>query len=239
MSAKYIRRKKAKEITEKEFTDSQRYSFDLEEVLCKDYVYILDAMDMEGYDYDDTSTDIFKELVYENKVVGYVTYLITEYGLELIETYVMKEFRGKNIFDELKYQLDKGNKVTIHNPKIALVKSLIKCNLASKISDNIVISQIFFEADRYQLKHKVDSADTFLSFIYDLEKGSVLLMDDDYPLNCTRPNRTDKEKFNLKDDITDKYLEKVHDFLLKTLDETRIHKLDTPALESPFKILII
>ena len=54
-----IHRKQAKTITETEFKSKRKdLVFDLEYVLCKDYVYILDSMDMEDFDYDDTSIDI-------------------------------------------------------------------------------------------------------------------------------------------------------------------------------------
>ena len=58
-----IHRKQAKTITENEFNSKRKdLIFDLEDILCKDYVYILDSMDMEDYDYDDTSIDIFRNL---------------------------------------------------------------------------------------------------------------------------------------------------------------------------------
>ena len=58
-----IYRKQAKTITENEFKSKRKdLIFNLEYILCKDYVYILDSMDMEDYDYDDTSIYILRNL---------------------------------------------------------------------------------------------------------------------------------------------------------------------------------
>ena len=62
-----IRRKQAKTITSEEYLSKQTeyiLDCDIEDILCGDYVYLLDSMDMEDFEFNDTSFDIFKEIVY-------------------------------------------------------------------------------------------------------------------------------------------------------------------------------
>ena len=95
-----IHRKQAKTITPEEILSQlPKYvvSCDIEDILCKDYVYLLDSMDMENFEYEDTSFDVFKEIVYKNKVVGFVSYFNQDDILVLMESYIMPEYRNNNL----------------------------------------------------------------------------------------------------------------------------------------------
>ena len=67
---KYISRKKAKRI----IADSIFKIGFLEDTLKKDYPYILDAINKEDCFLMGDMYQIFKELIYDNKVVGFATY---------------------------------------------------------------------------------------------------------------------------------------------------------------------
>ena len=204
-----IRRKQAKTITNEEFLSERKdiFSCDIEDVLCKDYVYILDSMDMEGFEYDDTSFDIFKEIVCESKVVGYVSYMEDEDKLLLMEAYVMPEYRNNNLlYDEI----SSIDSLAINMPKISLVKALIDCNIATELSDGIVVSEIPFSVSSFDLVKDVEGSE-YYSYVYDLKNGCVLLLEK--PFNYSEPNRSDMQKYNLNKDINDDYLDNAHDIV--------------------------
>ena len=203
-----ITRKQAKIITNDEFlakTENNVFSCDIEDVLCGDYAYLLDSMDREGFEYEDTSFDVFKEIVFKNKVVGFVSYMNERNGSLLMEIYVMSEYRGNNLlYDEIS---SKDN-LKIHNPKISIVKSLIECGMAYELSEGIVISKIPFNALFFQLP-SYSFFDNYYSYVYDLNNGSVLFLDKEIFFNCSRPNRCDISKYNLSDIVDEDYLNKV------------------------------
>ena len=203
-----IRRKQAKIITNEEFLSKRNdiLSCDIEDVLCKDYVYILDSMDMEDFEYEDTSFDIFKEIVYENKVVGFVSYMEEEDNLLLMEAYVMPEYRNNNL---LYNEISSKDNLAINMPKISLVKALIDYNIATELSENIVVSEIPFCVSSFDLNKDVDGID-YYSYVYDLKNGSVLLLETPKSFNYSSPNRSDKKKYNLKNTLNEDYLNKAH-----------------------------
>lgn len=206
-------RKQAKIITNEEFLSGRDdiSSCDIENVLCGDYVYLLDSMDMEDFEYDDTSFDIFKEIVYENKVVGFVSYMQEENHLLLMEMYVMPEYRNNNL---LCREISSNDNVMINMPKTSLVKSLIKCNLACELSDGIVVSEIPFSVSSYDLNGDVEASE-YYCHVYDLNNASVLLLEDPSCFNYSRPTRSDKKKHGLKCDIDDEYLSKAREIVCK------------------------
>ena len=209
-----IRRKQAKTITQEEFLSKKNnvFSCDIEDILCADYVYILDSMDMEDFEYDDTSFDIFKELVFKNKVVGFVSYMDSKNSLTLMESYVMPEYRNNNLlYDEIS---SKDNLV-INVAKISLVKALIKCSLAIELSDSIVVSKIPFSVSTFDLNNREDAYDftEYLSYVYDLNNGSVLLLENPESFNYSKPRRSDEKKYDLKGDISDDYLNKAREIV--------------------------
>ena len=209
-----LTRKQAKIITAYEFLAKKEgniVSCDIEDVLCGDYVYILDSMDMEEFDYEDTSFDVFKEIVFKEKVVGFVSYMDDKNGPLLMEIYVMPEYRGNNLLYE---EISSKDNLKIHNPKIGVVKSLINCDMAYELDGGIVISKIPFDALFYQLP-KDYSFDSYYSYIYDLNHGSVLFLDKDVFFNCSTPNKCDISRYNLIENIDEDYLNKVCEIVSK------------------------
>lgn len=190
------RRKQAKTITKEEFLSKRNdiFNCDLEDILCAEYVYILDAMDMEDFEYDDTSLDIFREIVHEGKVVGYASYMKEDYGLLLMEFYVMPEYRGNGL---LCREISSMDNLSICLPKISMVKALINCDMARELSDGIVVSEIPFNVSSFDLERDADKSEYF-SHVYDLKSGCVLLVENPESFNYSSPARTDKLRRKLE-----------------------------------------
>ncbi len=206
------RRKHAKTITYDEFLSKRKDVFDcdIEDVLCKDYVYLLDSMDMEDFEYYDTSFDIFKEIVYKNKVVGFVSYMDEgENGLKLMEAYVMQEYRNNNLlYDEI----SSVDKLSISQSKISFVKDLIESGIAEELDGGIVVSEIPFNVSSYELKKDFNMGN-YYSHVYDLNNGSVLILENAEEVNYSKSNWKDKKKYDLKDSIDDDYLTKAREIV--------------------------
>ena len=203
-----IKRSKAKIITDEDYLKTQpKYivSCDIEDILCKDYVYILDAMDMEDYEYQDSSFNIFKELVFKGKVVGFVSYFEYRDTLCLMEAYVMPEFRGNNIIAD---EISSVENLIIYNPRIAIVKSLIDSGLAFELTDGIVVSPVAFNVSSFQLV-KSHCFDDFYSHVYDLKSGRVLILNKNN-FDYSKPNRNDKINFDLVENLDADYLNKAY-----------------------------
>ena len=206
-----IRRKQAKTITSEEFLSKRKdiRSCDIEDVLCGDYVYLLDSMDMEDFEYGDTSFDIFRELVFENKVVGFVSYMEEKNGPLLMEAYVMPEYRNNAL---LCNEISKMDDLAINKPKISLVKALIDCGIASEVSDGIVASEMPFTVSSYNLKRDDDGYE-YQSYVYDLKNGCVLLLESPDTFNHSQPTRSDQAKYDLADELDDDYLTRAREII--------------------------
>lgn len=117
------------------------------EILENYYSYILQSMEKEGFKLKYDECNLFKELVFENKVVGFCSY---DYSREFITSainniYVLPEFRGRNIFlDELERTMEEHNKPSIMEPTRLIVELLIDYGFARKINDHIVASALEF-----------------------------------------------------------------------------------------------
>lgn len=213
-----IHRNHAKIITRDEFLSQQPnniVSCDIEDILCKDYVYLLDSMDMEDFEYDDTSFDVFKEIVYKNKVVGFVSYFNQDGILLLMESYIMPEYRKNKLLCD---EFVSNTNLALYQPKIDFVKTLIECNKATMLSEGIVVSEILFNTSSFELKKRTDF-DQCYSHVYDINKGSILLLDKEAFFNYSLPNRSDMIKYELDINIDDDYLNKAYNIVFNYNEE--------------------
>ena len=117
------------------------------DILKKHYIYIYEAIIDEGIIMKADECSLFKELVFENKVVGFCSY---DFSREFITValnniYVLPEFRGNGIFhDELLKTMKEHNKPSIMEPTRLVVELLLRYGLAKKITDSIVASSLEF-----------------------------------------------------------------------------------------------
>ena len=122
-------------------------SFDVQDLLNKDYSYISDEIKKEGIILKGETCNLFKELVFDDRVVGFCTY---DFSSEFITAalnniYVLPEFRGNHLFfRELQKTMVEYNKPSIIEPTRLVVELLIEYGFAKKISENIVASSLEF-----------------------------------------------------------------------------------------------
>lgn len=117
------------------------------EILNNHYVYLYESMHEENFLLKYDECNLFKELLYDNKVVGFCSY---DFSRDFITAainniYVLPKYRGKNILlDELKRTMTEHNKPSIMEPTRFIVELLIEYGLAKKINDSIVASSLEF-----------------------------------------------------------------------------------------------
>lgn len=147
-------------------------TLNVREILEEHYPYILESIRDEEFLLKYDECNLFKELVFERKVVGFCSY---DFSREFITAsmnniYVLPEFRGNCIFhDELKRTMEDHNKPSIMEPTRLIVELLIKYGLARKVTDNLVASAIEFVIPANHVMSNADYANEELStHFYDL-----------------------------------------------------------------------
>ncbi len=120
---------------------------DIIDILKNNYDYLYDAINREGIILKGLEGNLFKEIVYDSKVVGFCSY---DFSSEFITAalnniFVLPEFRGNGLFfSELQKTMIEYNKPSIIEPTRLIVELLIEYGFASKISDNLVASSLEF-----------------------------------------------------------------------------------------------
>ena len=117
------------------------------EILNDDYGYICDSIKKEGFILKSHECNLFKELVFDEKVVGFCSYDFSREFLTaaLNNIYVLPEFRGNGLFlSELLKTMEEHNKPSIVEPTRLVVELLIGYGFAKRINDDIVASGIEF-----------------------------------------------------------------------------------------------
>ncbi|WP_458453384.1 GNAT family N-acetyltransferase [Methanobrevibacter sp.] len=153
--------------TQKVFLSENNLS--VAEILNEHYPYILDSIESEEFILKYDECNMFKELVFEGKVVGFCSY---DFSREFITAalnniYVLPEYRGNNIFlNEIKSTMEEHNKPSIMEPTRFVVELLIKHGLAYKINDSIVGSAIEFIVPGHHVLSNVEYGNEELSTHY-------------------------------------------------------------------------
>ena len=147
-------------------------TLDVLEILQENYDYIYESMRQEGFNLKYGECNLFKELVFDNKVVGFCSY---DFSREFITAainniYVLPEFRGNKLFlDEIRKTMEEHNKPSIMEPTRFIVELLIKYGFACKINENIVASAIEFVIPGEHVLSNIDYDNEELStHFYDL-----------------------------------------------------------------------
>ncbi|WP_298521406.1 GNAT family N-acetyltransferase [uncultured Methanobrevibacter sp.] len=197
----------------------------VEEILEKNYPYILDSIRDEGIILKASECNLFKELVWDNKVVGFCSYDFSRQFITaaLNNIYVIPEFRGNGLFlDELQKTMVEYNKPSIVEPTHLVIELLIKYGFAKRISDNIVASSIEFivpgshvisnasyEATEELSTHFYDISISACIHFLDIDKGIVAYSS---PLNYDIVNYDCLEK---RDSIDDAYFAEIREFFME------------------------
>lgn len=147
-------------------------TLDVLEILQENYDYIYESMRQEGFNLKYGECNLFKELVFDNKVVGFCSY---DFSREFITAainniYVLPEFRGNKLFlGEIIKTMEEHNKPSIMEPTRFIVELLIKYGFACKINENIVASAIEFVIPGEHVLSNIDYDNEELStHFYDL-----------------------------------------------------------------------
>ena len=188
------------------------------ETLQERYPYLYDSLMEDEYELEYDGYDLFQEILFENKVVGFITFhkfTFVENQFSITECFIMPEFRGNNtLFEILRNLIITDNfEFFIHNPNRAFMKVLTKNNLAYEFDDNLFVSYMNFhvEVSEVYLNSNIEELfnDSFVEFpykanIYDYNLSSSLFRD---PLSnflndvsifaCTNPRKFDLDKYNL------------------------------------------
>ena len=159
-------------------------TIDVLDILEKYYPYIYESMNEEGFILKYEQCNLFKEMVYERKVVGFCTY---DFSREFITAaisniYVLPEFRGNGLFlEEIKRTMAEHNKPSIMEPTRLVVELLVEYGFACKIDDSIVASAIEFIVPGNNVLSNGDYANDELStHFYDLSIcASIHILDID------------------------------------------------------------
>ena len=111
-------------------------------ILKENYPYIFDSIKKENIILKSEKCNLFKELVFDNKVVGFCSYDFSREFMTaaLNNIYILPEFRGNGLFrEELEKTMIEHNKPSIMEPTRLIIELLIKYGYAKKINSNIEI----------------------------------------------------------------------------------------------------
>lgn len=156
---------------------------DLDEIL-KDYPYISDSMNKEGYYIENEICSFFDELIFEDKVVGFATFETRGDYLILTECFIMPEFRGKRLFfEEICKMVFVGNNFGILQPTRNVVDLLLDYAFAKNITSDIIASAIPFFFDDFDARstknRELDEDEMEPSHFYDMSINSTIFVDGD------------------------------------------------------------
>ncbi len=148
-------------------------NLDVLDILNENYGYIVDSMLLEDFKVKSLKCNLFKELVLDNKVVGFCSYDFSREFLTaaLNNIYVIPEFRGNNLFlNELKTTMEEYNKPSIMEPTRLIVELLIEYGFARIIDKDIVASAIEFiiPGEHVMSNRDYDASEELATHFYDL-----------------------------------------------------------------------
>ena len=153
----------------------------LEDILKSKYDSIYDSMIEEKFVLNVDNCNIFNEIRFKEKVVGFSTYtIINDSHLLLTNIYILPSFRGNKLFNkELSRILEEGYVVSIHEPNKIVVTALVNYGYAEKVNDTLVVSAINFNIaiENIVPKNSQLNRDVFLNLtnLYDLDLCASLL----------------------------------------------------------------
>jgi len=127
-------------------TIEKNSSINISELLKKDYPYIFESINNSKYNIRLNECDQFKELIFNEKIVGFVTYNILNKSHKLLTNiYIIEGYRRNRIFsEEIKYQYENAQKISIYEPNRLLIDVLIRLRYAINLTKTLLISAINF-----------------------------------------------------------------------------------------------
>lgn len=197
---------------------------ELEEILNNHYPYILKSINNENYHIELGISDFFEEILYEDKVVGFVIFdIVNEVNIRIIDCYILPEFRGKRLFfNEIEKLIFLGSKISFLQPTRDLVELLLDFAYAKKVTDNIVVSGFEFDFEEFDLKSNtknfVFNNSNRSSNFYDLNICSTIFADND-EIFYHNSLKNDVLKYGNRKQLTDDYFNQIKELFAKHHDE--------------------
>lgn len=228
-----IRKDDNPEIIHSDLTDY----LDVESILKKDYEYIYESIQNEGHILENNLGDMFKEILYESKVVGFALYELNSMtSLTLNEIYILPEFRGKGLFlVEIITMFEIGNTISILQPTKKLVEILIHYELAYKLTENIVASAISFDLKNEDIlsnsDEKFDNEQILSGNLYDLNiRSSLFLMDISTPgkniIFYHKELKNDLNEYGKRATLNESYFNEIKTLFLENHEEFTLKMFD-------------
>lgn len=226
---------------------------DVESILKNDYGYIYESIQNEGFILENKFGDIFKEILFESKVVGFAFYELNSMtNFVLNEIYILPEFRGYSLFLlEIIILLSAGNTLSILQPTKNIVEILIYYGFASKLSENIVASAISFDFKNEDIlsnsDEKFDDGQIMSSNIYDLNvRSSLFLMDISTPgknvIYYHEELENDFNEYGKRKSLNESYFNEIKELFLQNSDEFTQMMIDLkerlPKSQFGFEVII-
>lgn len=153
----------------------------IEDVLKDKYSDIYDSIIEEEFMLDTDECNVFNEIRFNEKVVGFATYaMANRTHLVLTNIYIIPSYRGKKLFNgEISRLFEEGYVISIHNPSKKIVETLIDYGYAEKVTDSLVVSAINFSVEKRDMISSSDVSgydfENALTNLYDLRICAALL----------------------------------------------------------------
>ncbi|WP_323735908.1 GNAT family N-acetyltransferase [Methanosphaera sp. ISO3-F5] len=171
---------------ESEVFESNDDTLNAKNILKENYPYIYECMKKEGFILENTECNIFKELLYDNKVVGFIAYNIDEDfdSISLVNVYIMPEYRGNSIlYNELSKILKSDIVFSVLEPNNLIIDLFIKYGFAEKLNEYLVASSISLDV---KSENYISNTNDFIldddsfygSNLYDTAISATLLLID-------------------------------------------------------------
>ena len=197
-------------------------TLDVIELLNENYPYIYDSIKKENFILKYKECNLFKELVFDKKVVGFCSYDFSREFLTLAlnNIYVLPQYRGnKLLYHEITKTMLEHNKPSIIEPTRLIVELLIDYGFACKISDNIVASALEFIIPGQHVMSNVeyDNEEELATHYYDLSICRCIHILDwrKKYIAFSSPLNQDIIDYDCISDVDDEYVDNLIDFYEK------------------------
>ena len=148
-------------------------TLDIPLILNENYPYIINSIKKENFILKSEKCNLFKEIVFNNKVVGFCSYDFSREFMTaaLNNIYILPEFRGNGLFkEELEKTMIEHNKPSIMEPTRFIIELLIKYQYAKKINDNIIASaiELIVPGEHVITNKEINNEEELSTHFYDL-----------------------------------------------------------------------
>lgn len=164
----------------------------LDDFLNTHYPEISKAIKKEGYNLDFLEYEFFREIRFENQIVGFITlkkFSSADNQFSIMDAYIIPEYRGNNLFFETLYFLLTFDNFEFYprKPTKAFINVLLKNDFAFKLTSNFVVSYFKFIVDANneiyknpkikRFYKKPDDLFPYKANLFDMDLCSVMFRD--------------------------------------------------------------